>query len=336
MRKSVPEGIRITRAGLFYVLFTILIGAAATNTGNNALYLALAVMLGTLALSGVVSRHNLTGLAISLRPPAESYARRPFAVDFSLRNRSRLLPRWLLLCWLGHPERASLTLYLVAGGQSRGAMPMVVPRRGRHRIPWVHLASIFPFGLFRKGMRLRVDLELLAFPELLPDPLDRVAGAGRQGEESSRRAGRGHELLGLRDFRPGDDPRRIHWKQTARLGRPVFTEREEETGRRISIVADNGVGRLSGAADEERFERMVSRAAAAVCDYLERGFEVELVTRDGLVPFGAGPRQRFRLLEALALIEPRPPGRALVGRDPLVPQLRLGVPAESVGQDRHT
>src|SRR5687767_9120055 len=48
VRATVPEGIRITKVGLWYVLLTVLVGAAATNTGNNALYLVLAAMLALL------------------------------------------------------------------------------------------------------------------------------------------------------------------------------------------------------------------------------------------------------------------------------------------------
>jgi hypothetical protein len=43
--RPTPEGIRITKVGLWFVLFTVIVGVAATNTGNNALYLVLSTML---------------------------------------------------------------------------------------------------------------------------------------------------------------------------------------------------------------------------------------------------------------------------------------------------
>ncbi len=51
----------------------------------------------------------------------------------------------------------------------------------------------------------------------------------------------------------------------------------------------------------------MSEAATAAVDHLARGYEVELVTRDQALPFAGGARQRLAVLEALALVEPRPP-----------------------------
>jgi uncharacterized protein (DUF58 family) len=75
-----------------------------------------------------------------------------------------------------------------------------------------------------------------------------------------------------------------------------------------------------------RFERLVSEAATAAVDHLARGWEVELVTRGRTLPFAAGVRQRWTLLEALALVEPVAPGAgALRSSDPRAAELRLGM-----------
>ena len=47
--------IRFTRFGTFYILFTIGVGAAAINTGNNLLYLILGMLLGFIVISGFLS-----------------------------------------------------------------------------------------------------------------------------------------------------------------------------------------------------------------------------------------------------------------------------------------
>jgi hypothetical protein len=62
-RRAVPEGIRITTVGLWYVLLSVLVAIAATNTGNNALYMVLALMFSVLILSGLASRENVRGRA---------------------------------------------------------------------------------------------------------------------------------------------------------------------------------------------------------------------------------------------------------------------------------
>jgi uncharacterized protein (DUF58 family) len=303
----VPEGIRITTVGLWYVLLAVLVAIAATNTGNNSLYMVMAIMLSVLILSGVLSRENVRGLEIELQPPGEVFANRPFSLGFTLRSRGRLAPRWFLLFTVSRSAQPMLVPFLPRLGRSVGSIDMMIGARGQHRFPHAHVSSLFPFGFFRKGVRYPADLEVLVFPEIFPAAsASRTEIEHQHGEDASRRAGWGHGLHALRPFRHGDDPRGIHWKQTARTGNLVYMERESEQSRRLAILFDNGVGDL---ADEDalgRFERLVSEAATAAVDHLSRGYEVELVTRDRVLPFAGGPRQRLAILEALALVATGP------------------------------
>lgn len=305
-RDTAPEGIRITKVGLWYVLLTVLVATAATNTGNNALYMVLSLMLALLLVSGVASRQNVRRLELEVEAPREVFANRPAQLRVEVRSRGRLLPRWFLIVGLDRGGPPLLVPYLPRRGACRSELEVILPRRGPHTFRHAHLSSLFPFGLFRKGIRHRLGLEVLVFPELFPASAVEVESAGEIGDGAPRRAIWGHELHGLRGFRQGDDPRGIHWKQTARTGRLIFVERQAERGRRLSILLDNGVGQVPDVATAERFEGLVSEAATAAVDHLARGFEVELVTRDGRLPFAVGPRQRQAVLEALARIEPVP------------------------------
>jgi uncharacterized protein (DUF58 family) len=329
-RRAVPEGIRITTVGLWYVLFTVLVAIAATNTGNNALYMVLALMFALLIVSGIASRENVRGLEAELAPPPELFANRPFSVGFKLRSRALLFPRWFLLITLARSGSPLLIPYLPRRGTSVGQLEMMVGTRGYHRFPFVHVASLFPFGFFRKGVRYRVDCEVLVFPELFPAGGSDLRESEQAGDDATRRSGRGHDLYSLRAFRRGDDPRGIHWKQTARTGELVFTERTAERSRRLSILFDNAVGELKDAAGKGRFERLVSEAATIAVDHLARGYEVELVTRAGVLGFATGPRQRLAVLEALAVIEAGPRmGEPLVSGDPRAPQVRVHLDFEA-------
>ena len=74
-----PEGIRPTKVGMWFVLLTLVVGISGTNTGNNALYMVLAVMLATLVVSGLLSRNNVRGLQVEVIPPEELFAETPAA-----------------------------------------------------------------------------------------------------------------------------------------------------------------------------------------------------------------------------------------------------------------
>jgi uncharacterized protein (DUF58 family) len=331
-RRPVPEGIRITTVGLWFVLLTFLVAIAATNTGNNSLYTVLALMFAVLILSGILSRENVRKLEVELVPPGEVFANRPFSLGFTLRSRSRLTPRWFLLFTVSRTAQPLLVPYLPRRGKSVGQIETMVRSRGIQRFPFAHVSSLFPFGFFRKGVRYPVDLEVLVFPEIFPAAGSDFEEVEQVGEEASRRAGSGHGLFALRRYRRGDDPRGIHWKQTARTGSMIYMERESERSQRLSVLFDNGVGELTDPASQERFERLVSEAATAALDHLARGFEVELVTRDRTLSFSGGPRQRQAILEALALVAacPRRP-EPLMSGDPRAPQMRVHMEAPPEG-----
>lgn len=322
-QRSKVSQIRVTGLGLAYISLAVVVTVAATNTGNNGLFLVLSLMLAFLAFSGLVSRWNVRGLAATLEAPGEIFANRPTRLHFEIANGSRWLARWFLLVSAQRPDRAQLVPLLPRRGRSRGRLDFLEARRGLHTLGNVTVTSAFPFGFFTKGQAYRVDLEVLVYPEIFDGSGQSAGGSGHSGDEGGADAGRGYDLRQLRKFRPGDDPRSIHWKQSAKSGTLIFVERERDQGRRVSVLFDNGAGRLSEGS-RRRFERLVSEAATAAVDLLDRQFEVELITRDGVLPFAAGRRQRHAILETLALVEPCPRSSVpLRSSDPRAPELRL-------------
>ena len=82
----------VTRAGIVYVLATLLIGVAALNTGNNLLYLIISTMLAAVLVSGVCSSLVLGGLALSVNLPQHVFAGEPASGSLELTNSRRWLP----------------------------------------------------------------------------------------------------------------------------------------------------------------------------------------------------------------------------------------------------
>lgn len=302
--RTIPEGIRPTRVGVWFVVLTLIIGIAGTNTGNNGLYMVMAVMFSTLIISGVLSRNNVRQLAAVVSPPSELFVGEPALFRLEVSNDSRLMPRWLLMASLAPDRPGVLFPYLSRRGRGEAAIEIVPQERGVHAVRAVHFSTLFPLGFFSKGMRRTLNLEVIVYPSLIPGDVVRRDSGDSMGARLSGRAGWGFDLHSLRPMRPGDDPRRIHWKQTARTGEMVFMEREAEESRRLSIVLDNAVDPAGGELERQRFERRISAAASAAVEHLGQGWDVELVTRTVKVSFGSGSRQRRRLLEALALLNP--------------------------------
>ena len=82
----------VTKAGVVYVLVTLVIGIAALNTGNNLLYIVVAAMLAAILVSGVVSALVLRGLDLDVRLPEHMFAGRPVVGRIMLHNPRRFLP----------------------------------------------------------------------------------------------------------------------------------------------------------------------------------------------------------------------------------------------------
>jgi uncharacterized protein (DUF58 family) len=304
--KARLERVRITKVGVWFILATVVIGVAAANTGNNALYLVEAVLLGLLVLSGLASKRNLSRLVLDFEEPPEVHCSQVFSVPFTVRNGDRLLARRYLLVGGLADVDSVLVAHLGAAESSRESLTFRIKRRGLHRFEHVRISSVFPFGLFEKAMRYPAGLEILVYPEIFPAGAMRQFDPLRLGEEPSRRIGWSHELRTLRSFRHGDDPRGVHWKRSARMGELIFMEREAEEGLRLTIVLDNAVGRPADEPEAARFERLVSEAASAAVHYLEAGYEVALTTRGEAIPYAGGRIQRQRILTALALLEALP------------------------------
>jgi uncharacterized protein (DUF58 family) len=82
----------VTRAGIIYVLATLLIGIAALNTGNNLLYIVVAAMLAAVLVSGIASALVLRDLELDVRLPEHVFAGKPVLGRFLLHNPRRWLP----------------------------------------------------------------------------------------------------------------------------------------------------------------------------------------------------------------------------------------------------
>jgi Uncharacterized conserved protein (some members contain a von Willebrand factor type A (vWA) domain) len=108
----------------------------------------------------------------------------------------------------------------------------------------------------------------------------------------------------LRDFVPGDDPRDLHWKQSARMGHWIVREREAERDRVVVLTLDNALADPADAASRVELERRISRCAGQAILLLSRDGEVGFQARNVRVPASSGWAQRARILEALARLEP--------------------------------
>jgi uncharacterized protein (DUF58 family) len=87
----------VTVEGLLFIVFLIVIGFAAWNTGNNLLYLILSAMLAFLIAANLIGRVSLAGVAVQLRFPDHIYAGESASISVTLLNHKRVLPSYSVL-----------------------------------------------------------------------------------------------------------------------------------------------------------------------------------------------------------------------------------------------
>jgi uncharacterized protein (DUF58 family) len=315
----------------------VVIGLGAVNAGLNLLFLVWGMMLFLILASGVLSELGLRGLDVRRAPPPAIHAGTPYLMGIGLTNRKRRLPSFSIEVEdleEGRPiEKRCYFLKLPAGRTQETAYRHVLARRGRYRLSGLRVSTKFPFGIIQKSREVADPVDLIVYPALVPVPPAVLRGLpARSGQGREKWRSRNGDFFGLRDFRPGDDPRDIHWRTTARRGVPFVRENEDDEGLEAVVVLDNAAG-----AAAEAFEAAVSQAASVCLELLQRGFRVGLVLRGGAVPADAGPAQTTRLLRALALVEPvegasdgAPLGAAFERRGGAshVVRVRPGVPPE--------
>ena len=167
----------------------------------------------------------------------------------------------------------------------------------------VHLTSGAPFGLSRSRHRLSVPSETVVVPrwvDLASFPLIE-ASSGSDLMHERLRAGAGEDFLGVREFRPGDPLRAVHWRSSARAGNLVVREFEQEVSSRAALVL---VGTNHGEGPGSSFEVLVSAVASIGIYALTTGHPIHMASvRDGLVEHLVDP-SRNALLDWLAKVEP--------------------------------
>jgi uncharacterized protein (DUF58 family) len=192
---------------------------------------------------------------------------------------------------------------LPPGGEVEVRMELVPGRRGHVRFTGLTVARSDPLGLFRAFHTIPLAESLVILPRRYPVPPVRMPGTRKfqqGGVALASSVGDSEEFVSLRDYRPGDPLRRIHWRSWARAGRPVVREYQDEFFVRHALVLDTFTR-----TDGERFEAAVSVAASLACalDTGEALLDLLFVgPRAYAFTAGRGLAHMDQLLEVLAAV----------------------------------
>jgi len=293
-----PRTLKINTSGRYFIGVTLAVGLAATNTGNNLLYIILGALLSFVVASGVLSNSTLKKLRFSRVIPGRVFARTPVLYGVSVRNRKKYAPSYLITIQdESIADRPGLFSVVDAGETASVVMEAVFPKRGRHRMGRLTVTTAFPFGLFTKGMTVDPGDEVLVLPRIredvrLPEELRAISG-----DESRPVSGTGDEPWNIVEFTSGDNPRHIHWKSTAKRDEVMKKEFMARTERMMTVRLVDIDG------DDEMLEERIEQAATLADHFIRRGHPTGLWLPGRFIAPGRGMGQCEMILETLALLE---------------------------------
>jgi uncharacterized protein (DUF58 family) len=301
-------------------------------------------LIGLLALSGMLTavigiawlwnRYSLERIVYSRRLHFNrGFPGEDVECELSVENRKILPLGWLETedrwPWGVAPEDEEL---LVSSHDSEvGSLRQLFTMRGFHRIKrqvklLLRNRGVFmlgpvasksgdPFGFFESTKRIENRQRVVVYPELLSlnelnlnpdDPFGLTQTRRRLYEDATR-------PIGVRDYRPEDGFRQIHWPATARVGDLQTRVFQPISG--LDLVICMNVASFEPHWRGVRpglLETLLSTSATLAYQSFLNGYRVGLISNGGMahagrtfkVPPGRSPKHLPHLLEALASITP--------------------------------
>jgi uncharacterized protein (DUF58 family) len=199
-----------------------------------------------------------------------------------------------------------LPLHLLPHERDEVTYPLELRRRGLHTFAQAQVLSADLLSLTTVESRLPVVSSILVYPRIVPLPpelLPRDLLGGSDPVAASQKRGEGTSFSGIRDYRPGDPLRHVHWRSAARLGRLAVIEWEAEESGAALLAVETGSGIDHNWGEGTALDVAAGLAASLASTMLPQGISVRLLapgyTDRGTVAAG-GPAGLPQLLEVLA------------------------------------
>lgn len=302
----------LTRRGRLFLALGVALLATGIGMGMSDLTRVGALLLVLPVLTSLISRRHPLTFGVARRPvPARVQIDEPARVELSIVNPSRARSPVI---------RAEEIVDYALGDRPRGIIPPLrrgethtmtyavrSSVRGRHRLGPLTIGVSDPFGLTDRDLTLQSTAEILVLPRVVPlvDASRGSHGVGSEGTVPHMVALHGEDDVSVRDYRHGDDLRRVHWPATARTGNLMVRQEDRPAMKRAVVLLDSRHS-VHGATPSRSLEWAVTMAASVVAHVHQQGYAVHLVTASTEPGVGQDSATPAAAMEALALVSPGP------------------------------
>ncbi len=295
-------------AGVTALLCAILLGQ------DNLVRVGVLVALLPLIAAALIGRSRYRLALVRTVSPQMVTAGQSATVTLRLTNEGRT-PQGVLLLEEQVPYVLGTRPRFVLEGVGQGWKRQVSYQvrsdvRGRFEIGPMSVRVSDPFGMVELGRAFHTTAPLTVTPRTVPLPSIPLGGSWTGAGDNRPRAfaSGSAEDVTVREYRRGDDLRRVHWRSSARMGDLMVRREEQPWQSRATLFLDNRDRAHRGQGIASSFETAVSAAASIALHLSHRGYAVRLVSAVG---DEAGHEWHSRdaelnqgaLMEALAVVQ---------------------------------
>ena len=282
-------GVDVSLTGFIYGGIMLFMGVAAAQNLADLLFGIFGLMIGTLVVSGVISRLVVRGLNVRRVMPEHGVVGATMHAVYQITNSKRQWPSLsVTVAELdgveGFASQPQCYLLHAAAGMTASIPADFNPkRRGLHELNRYQLGTGFPFGFVKLRHHPAHPDRILIYPALAAVDERLIAmcrAAEMTGSTVRPQAGGSDEFYGVKEFRSGENPRWIYWRRSARTGTLVSREMTRVAPPQLLLLVDSCQDEHS-LASAEVVERTIAMAASLASAALAEGLSVGLVTWNG-------------------------------------------------------
>lgn len=308
-------GFDFSFTGLVYCAIMMFMGFAAVNLQASLLFGVFGLMIGILLVSSWISKTVLRRLDLRRILPDQGTVGRPTLIHYYITNKKRVWASFSVTVaeldgvqgFRRQPH--AYLLHVAPHGTAAINCEAVPKRRGLIQLNQFQLSTSFPFGFIKRALVSQLEDALLIFPPLAtvdPKLLTQFRSAESIGTNLRPKLRGSDEFFGLREYRPGENPRQIYWKRSAKTGVLVMREMTQVSPPRIIVVVDTF--NPDGSADRaSQIEKSIAQASSLIEAASEAGLAVGFVVRGQqwhIIEAKRGKRHKRELQTLLAKLPP--------------------------------
>jgi uncharacterized protein (DUF58 family) len=304
LRGLTTRGRSFLSAGLACMVGAFVVGQRPVF--QIGVFLVALPLLAAVYVSRSRYRLSCTRLLVPGRLPVAHTAQ----VRLRLENLSRL-PTSLLyiedsLSYTLGPKPRFVLDRVEAGGKREVGYPVRSDVRGKFRVGPLTIRMADPFGLCELTRAFTAVDQLVVTPVVSPLPVTGLGGEWAGGGDTQARqvASAGSDDASTREYRHGDDLRKVHWKSTARVGELMVRREEQPWQSRATLLLDTRAGAHYGDGPGSSFEWSVAAAASIGVHLARHGYTLRFLTDAGVDIQGTTlANAEGTLLDQLAVVD---------------------------------